>query len=173
MNGQRHWPELRVIYSKYPFFTGQAPVSMKLLFISENGFWTNAIEIPNILYCYVPKVNFVSCYIFFFLSAVAHINVALVSCEKSLKTVTDERDFHHTSVSTVVRFIISSSIAPHKIFFIQTGLKSFSPVDSQDIFHPDRFYSLPPKWIHKIFFIQRGLKSSFPMDSQDLVQCSF
>ena len=109
---------------------------------------------------------------FLFLSAVAHINVALVSCEKSLKTVTDERDFHHTSVSTVVRFIISSSIAPHKIFFIQTGLKSFSPVDSQDIFHLDRFYILPPKWIHKIFFIQRGLKSSFPMDSQDLVQCA-
>ena len=109
---------------------------------------------------------------FFFLSAVAHINVALVSCEKSLKTVTDERDFHHTSVSTVVRFIISSSIPPQKIFFIQTGLKSFSPVDSQDIFHLDRFYILPPKWIHKIFFIQRGLKSSFPMDSQDLVQCA-
>ena len=51
---------------KYPFFTGQAPVSMKLLFISENGFWTNAIEIPNILYCYVQKVDFVCFYIFSF-----------------------------------------------------------------------------------------------------------
>ena len=108
---------------------------------------------------------------FLFLSAVAHINVALVSCEKSLKTVTDERDFHHTSVSTVVRFIISSSIALHKIFFRQIGSKSPSPMDSQDLPHPNRFkifFSnnwftrsssakqfqslLPQKWIHKILF---------------------
>ena len=84
---------------------------------------------------------------------------------------TVEIDFHHTSVFPAVRFIISSSIAPHKIFFRQTGSKSPSPMDSQDLPHPNRFkifFSnnwftrsssakqfqslLPQKWIHKILF---------------------
>ena len=69
-SGDDEWPTALAIVESYifkiPILKGQAPVSMKLLFISENGFWTNAIEIPNILYCYVQKVDFVCFYIFLF-----------------------------------------------------------------------------------------------------------
>ena len=173
-SGDDEWPTALAIVESYifkiPILYRSSSCFNEVTFYQRKRFLDKCNWNPEHTLLLRPKGGFCVLLHFFFLSAVAHINVALVSCEKSLKTVTDERDFHHTSVSTVVRFIISSSIVRHKIFFIQTCLKSFSPVDSQDIFHPDRFYSLTPKWIHKIFFIQRGLKSSFPMDSQDLVQ---
>ena len=62
---------------------GQAPVSMKLFFMGENGFWTNAIAIPNIIYCYVPKVDFVCLYIFLFLCVVAHVSMLPLSRVRS------------------------------------------------------------------------------------------
>ena len=70
-SGDGEWPTATGHSSESDIFKihilkGQAPVSMKLLFISENGFWTNAIEFPNILYCYVTKVGFVCFYIFSF-----------------------------------------------------------------------------------------------------------
>ena len=150
MNGRRHWPELRVIYSKYPFFTGQAPVSMKLLFISENGFWTNAIEIPNILYCYVQKVDFVCFYIFLFVCGCSYQRCPRLVWEE-LKNSDRWKRF-------------SSYLSLHSCEVHHLVLHS----SSEDLFHPNRFKVLLPDGFTRYFSSRQVLQSSSQMYLQDL-----
>ena len=137
MNGQRPWAIVESYIFKIPILKGQAPVSMKLLFMGENGFWTNAIAIPNILYCYVPKVDFVCFYIFF---------VCGCSYQRYPRLVWEVLN-NSDSWNRFSSYLSLDSCEVHHIVLHSSSQDLFHPNrfkvlllrDSQDLFHPDRF----------------------------------
>ena len=69
---RRRWMANGICHSWELYIQNTHSLQVKLLFqwsyflSAKTVFWTNAIEIPNILYCYVQKVDFVCFHIFSF-----------------------------------------------------------------------------------------------------------